>query len=131
VYRKVGKLLDEVGVITKADGLALELLVSAYDEYRDARDLIQDRASDKKFEDGQVAETKDGLVYETFTNNGAIYRPHPANAIATNAWRRTHAMLTEFGLTPASRVKVSSLEDENAEDPLEAFLAGGSGRKQA
>lgn len=121
VFRKLGRTLDEIGVITKADGLALELLVSAYDEYRDARDLIHDAAAEKKFEAQQLVETKDGLVYKTFTELGFILRPHPANALATNAWRRTAAMLSEFGLTPASRSKVrSDMSDEV--DPLDEFL---------
>jgi P27 family predicted phage terminase small subunit len=131
VYRRVGRLLDDVGVITKADWLALELLVSAYDEYRDARELIADAAEDRKFAPGQLAEAKDGLIYKTFTQNGVILRPHPANALATNAFRRTVAMLGEFGLTPASRAKVSSIGDDNAEDPLEAFLQGDGASKRA
>jgi P27 family predicted phage terminase small subunit len=116
VYRRVGRLLDDVGVITKADWLALELLVSAYDEYRDARELIADAAEDRKFAPGQLAEAKDGLIYKTFTQNG---------------FRRTVAMLGEFGLTPASRAKVSSIGDDNAEDPLEAFLQGDGASKRA
>lgn len=129
-FRKLGKQLDEIGVITKADGLALELLVTAYDEFRDARDLIHDAAAEKVFEDKQVVEQKDGLIYKSLTANGVILRAHPANALATNAWRRTASMLAEFGLTPASRSKVSNVASDD-EDPLEAFLRQGAGGKQA
>ncbi len=123
-FRKLGKQLDAIGVITKADGLALELLVSAYDEYRDARDLIHEAAEEKKFE-GQTVEMKDGLIYRSLTANGIILRAHPANALATNAWRRVASMLAEFGLTPASRSKVSGAGSGEGEDPLDAFLRQG------
>lgn len=130
VFRKLGRQLDDIGVITRADGLALELLVTAYDEFRDARDLIHDAAAEKVFE-GQTVEQKDGLVYKTFTQNGIILRAHPANALATNAWRRTAAMLGEFGLTPASRSKVSAVGSGDEEDPLEKFLREGPSAKHA
>src|SRR5690348_4664682 len=78
-FRKVGRVLDDAGIVTKADGLALELLVSAYHEYRDARQLIHDAAEVTKYEDGQAVETRDGLIYKTFTEAGVILRPHPAN----------------------------------------------------
>lgn len=127
-FRKLGKALHAMGVLTKADGLALELLVTAHDEYRDARDIIHDAAAEKIFE-GQTVEMKDGLIYKSFTQNGVILRAHPANALATNAWRRTASMLAEFGLTPASRSKVSMVGDAAEEDPFDAFLR--SGKQQA
>lgn len=122
-FRRLGKLLDEMGVITKGDGLALEMLVSAYEEYRDARDLIHDAASEKAFE-GQTVEMKDGLIYKSFTQNGVILRAHPANAIATNAWRRVMSGISEFGLTPAARSKVNGAGSGAESDPLEDFLSG-------
>ncbi|MEX9782373.1 P27 family phage terminase small subunit, partial [Providencia manganoxydans] len=38
-----------------------------------------------------------------------------------DVWKRIRAMLSEFGMTPAARTKVSAKGPEQ-EDPLEAFL---------
>jgi P27 family predicted phage terminase small subunit len=131
LWRKVGKQLDAMGVITKADGLGLELLVQAYDEYMDARDLIRGVAELKVFQ-GQLVEQKDGLVYESISATGTkMIRAHPAVGIAENAWRRVATMIAEFGMTPSSRTKVSVAGGADGEDPFDAFLAGANGQKQA
>jgi len=101
-----GKLVD-MRLISKNDGLALELLADAYDEYRKAREIID----------------TEGLTHE-FTNiksGVTTIRAHPAVGIANNAWRRVLSMLSEFGLTPAARAKVGTLEP-GEEDPLQRLL---------
>ena len=46
------------------------------------------------------------------------HRPYPQVAIASDAMKRALRMLTEFGLTPASRSKVSALGGDDNSDPL-------------
>jgi P27 family predicted phage terminase small subunit len=115
-----------MGVLTVADGMALELLVGAYFEWRDARALIRD-AAELQVVEGQQVETKDGLVYRSFTENGVILRTHPANSIASDAWRRIGSMLREFGLTPSSRTKVSTTASPADENPWAALVGQGAG----
>ncbi len=83
-------------VLTLADGKALELLCSVYAEYRDARDVID----------------RQGATYESHTQNGKIVRARPEVAIASDAWRRIRAMMTEFGLTPSSRSRIAVAPQE-------------------
>jgi P27 family predicted phage terminase small subunit len=131
LWRTLGKQLLAMRVITKADGLALELLVQAYDEYMDARDLIRGVAELKVFQ-GQLVEQKDGLVYESISATGTkMIRAHPAVGIAENAWRRVATMIAEFGMTPSSRTKVSVVGSADGEDPFDAFLRDAHGQKQA
>ena len=52
-----------------------------------------------------------------------MHRPYPQVAIASDAWRRSMTMLTQFGLTPASRSKVSALGGDGEKDPFEEMMA--------
>lgn len=98
--------LSAMGVLTTADGHALELLAEAYAEWRDASDAVREH----------------GQTYESQTQNGTIIRPRPEVSIASDAWRRVAKMLTDFGLTPSSRAKLSTGSD--APDESEARFFG-------
>ncbi len=50
-----------------------------------------------------------------------MIKAHPSAAMKADAWKRIRAMLSEFGMTPASRAKVS-IDKQAEEDPFEAFL---------
>jgi P27 family predicted phage terminase small subunit len=111
-WKRVGPELERMGVLTVADGMALELLVAAYAEYRDARETV----------------AREGATYESLTQNGMMIRAHPSVAIASDAWRRVRAMLAEFGLTPSARTRVQGAPGEETADPFEELLGGGGGR---
>ena len=99
-------LLIKLKVLTEADRMALGMLCDVYGEYLDARDVVRHK----------------GMTYETRTTMGGLkIQTRPEVFIAADAWRRTAAMMQQFGLTPASRSKVSAT-DEADEDPIEAFL---------
>ena len=108
LWRALGRELDRMGVITMADGVALEMLCDAYAQYRDARDVV----------------AIDGLTYKSTTKRGGvIVRARPEVAIAADAWRRTSSMLTAFGLSPASRAKLG-VAGADGVDPMDAILNG-------
>jgi P27 family predicted phage terminase small subunit len=113
-WRELCDLLDEMGLLSQADRRALELLVAAYAEWRQA-------TADVKSE---------GAWYQTTSTTGAVvYRAHPATAIASDAYRRIRSMLIEFGLTPAARSKVNAA-DEPPADPFEELLERGRKAKR-
>ena len=92
-------------VLTLADRKALELLVSAYAEWRDCRDTVR----------------LEGAFFDSHTAAGSpTIKAHPAVAAAADAWRRVRSMLVEFGLTPAARSKVSAAEAAVA-DPFDEW----------
>ncbi|WP_243077734.1 phage terminase small subunit P27 family [Pantoea sp. MQR6] len=105
-FKRIGEELDCSGVISKLDGMALELLIGAYVEWRKHRDVID-----------QVGETYNvtNMAGET------LVKAHPQVAMMSDAWKRLRAMMSEFGMTPASRSKVSS-DGQGEADPLEEFL---------
>lgn len=100
-YAALAAQLEAMGVLTIADGSALELLADVLTEYRAARDVVQTK----------------GATYSCRTkNNGQMTRIRPEVRIAESAMKRALAMLTEFGLTPAARTKVTAAPtDEDLE----------------
>jgi P27 family predicted phage terminase small subunit len=98
--------LDAVGVVSQLDARALELLVEAYTEYRHHCDTLE----------------IEGYTYRTETQTGdVLIKAHPAAIMKADAWKRLRAMLAEFGMTPASRSKVST-KTPDAVDPLAEFM---------
>lgn len=111
-WREIASVLEAVKILTEMDRPALALLCDAYGEYIEARETV--RRAGATYEASSVA-------------GGTLIRPHPAVVQASDAWRRCAAMLGQFGMTPASRAKVSAA-GESERDPLAEWLAGsGSG----
>ena len=107
-YLQLSDVLVGMQVLTKADRLALEMLCDAYATYRKATEFVQ----------------QNGLTYEMVTKSGDImHRAYPQVAIASDAYKLVRSLMTEFGLTPASRSKVSA-QGEQQKDPLAEYMNG-------
>lgn len=101
-------LLDRMGVLTEADGFALERLCDCYAEILALREII----------DAQ------GRTYETTSTQGElVLKANPAVAMLADVDRRFKSYLVEFGLTPAARSKVQVKEHDDKEDPLAEHFA--------
>lgn len=100
-------ILDGMGVLTVADEFALEHLVEAYADWRHAHDVI----------------AAEGTHYETTSSTGGtMIRAHPAVSMRSDAARRFQSLMSEFGLTPASRSRVSVSGDrEQIDDPAAKY----------
>lgn len=98
-------VLNGMGVLTVADPIALALLASALAEFVAARAVVDEGGP-------------------TYGTNGAteMLRARPEVAIAADAWRRAKIMLGEFGLSPASRGRVSGASAAD-DDPLAKWMA--------
>lgn len=101
-------------MLTTLDAKALELLIEAYVEYRHHCDTLD----------------REGYTYAVYSEDDSdeggereirTIKPHPAAVMKADAWKRIRAMLSEFGMTPASRSKVGAKGPAEA-DPLEEFL---------
>lgn len=107
-WKELAPLLDRMGVLTMPDGKALELLCDAYSDYRDACEVIR----------------MAGTTYSTTTQQGdTMYRPRPEVAMRDGAWKRVMDGLRDFGCTPSSRSKVSTVEDQ--QDDAARFFGTG------
>jgi P27 family predicted phage terminase small subunit len=100
--------LDTAHVLTVLDGLGLEQLCENYGEILDLREDIK---TNGRFE-----------VIE-MTNGSKRTVARAAYEKLADAERRFRAMLTEFGLTPSSRSRVTATPDENADsDPAKTYF---------
>ncbi|MFK0090657.1 phage terminase small subunit P27 family [Pseudomonas sp. NPDC090755] len=100
-------LLDRMGVLTEADGFALERLCDCYAEILALRELVD----------------TNGRTYETTSTQGElVIKANPAVAMLADADRRFKSYLVEFGLTPAARSKVQVKDDEPKEDQFAEFF---------
>lgn len=107
-FKQLGEQLLEIGVLTEADGKALEMLVDAYVDYRGAK----------------VALESEGIKKEITTTTGDV-RVKPSDFLGEcrEARKEVRGWLQEFGMTPASRSKVVAT-DAGSVDPLAEFLNG-------
>jgi P27 family predicted phage terminase small subunit len=100
-WGKASLILDRMGVLTEADGIALEEVTETYAE------LVQCRMVLKSIE----------RIYETDSEGGKMYRSHPIVAQIADASRRLAMWLTKFGMTPADRSRVTAAEADGEADP--------------
>lgn len=95
--------LEQLGILTEADGHALALYCATYSRWRTARD--------------EIAAT--GVT--AYTGQGSI-KGNPACTVAAQAERMLVQLLAEFGLTPSSRGRLSSAQGQS-QDALAEFIA--------
>lgn len=103
-YDFITTRLHNMGIVSELDGFALQMLADAWEDYISARNVIREK----------------GPTYTTETAGGDLmFRPRPEMAMMTNAWDRVKKMLSEYGLTAASRAKINVQEQvEDIEDLL-------------
>lgn len=88
-WRRITVELHAVGILTQIDRAALAMYCQAYGRW-------------KKYE--KIVAAK-GELYKTQNGNVQL---SPAMWVVNKAMEQCHKFLTEFGMTPASRSKVSS-----------------------
>ena len=99
-WGEYGPLLFDMRVLSKADRGALEQLCECHAEVVRLRRRIV-----------ELGDT----VYETESGEGNLMRrPNPEFAQLSDTERRLHAWYSAFGLTPASRSKVSKIVEKKA-----------------
>ena len=106
MWRHLTGLLGDTGVLDEVDRYALELICNAYGMWKRAN------------AEYMKAPVVDG-------SKGQPVR-RPWGDIAKTEAERLRMLLTEFGMTPAARVKLGALQKDTAIDKeLEAILGGG------
>lgn len=101
-WDEVAPLLQAMGVLTVADGMALQGLCEAHADWLAA---------------GKELATH-GLTY--MTGQGLI-KANPAVSMKSDADKRRRAWLSEFGLTPSARAKLIGTKDDTPPDPWDNF----------
>tara|TARA_B100001063_G_scaffold247320_1_gene292612 strand:+ start:5905 stop:6375 length:471 start_codon:yes stop_codon:yes gene_type:complete len=106
-WKKLCTHLDKMGVLTLADEMALEVLVSVYARIRDLQKQIKDHG---------------GTTYESTREDGAVFhKALPQVQQLEKAESTFRSYLTEFGLTPSARAKLKTEEEPPGDDPLAKY----------
>jgi len=112
-WEQLVPLLENMKVLTVADGIALYLLAETYATWRRADDMI------KKHGDVYPIKTQDGKEVKYLQQS-------PYVAIARNSAKALKDLLCEFGLTPSARSRVQTTSDNQSkqQDERMKYLGG-------
>jgi P27 family predicted phage terminase small subunit len=103
-WQELAPMLGSMRLVTAADVHALALTVDAYVDYIELRRIIEDS----------------GQTYRTEGRYGLQVKSRPEVVMAGKRWEQTIKGLIEFGMTPASRSRVSA-EPKPNDDPLDGM----------
>lgn len=101
-WHEIAHELAEVGILTTIDRDALALYCEAFARWVDANQHVR--------EFGPLVKAPSGYPMQS-----------PFLAIANKAFDQMRALLTEFGMTPSSRVKVK-VQQPATSDPMDDYL---------
>lgn len=103
IFRKIAKQLAAARVITQLDSNALMLYCTAYVRWVQANKMIE--------QDGYLIDSPNGYAM-----------PSPWLSISNKSFEQMRQIMTEFGMTPSSRTKVTVLpEQKKQSDPWSGF----------
>ena len=113
-WRRIVPLLEALNLMTKPDRAALAGYCQAYSRWRQAERILDD----------------EGLTMSFVTKAGdEIFQARPEVAIAQSSSKLMKAFLSEFGLTPASRTRISApVKEPEQKDATRELLFGGKRR---
>ena len=93
-WRKLVEMLDRMGILTKVDGNALARYCRLWQRWRRAEDFIEEYGDQYSFEDKK--------------GNAIGFRIYPSAKLASTLAVELRRLECEFGLTPASRTRISA-----------------------
>jgi P27 family predicted phage terminase small subunit len=105
-WERVAPLLENLRLLSDIDRGALALYCQAWGRWVEAEEAL------KKY--GVMVKSPNGFPMQS-----------PYLAVANKAMEQIRAMLTEFGMSPASRTRAHALPGAEEEDPIEAWLNRG------
>jgi len=110
-WRRVSPQLEELGLLTQIDRVALAGYCQSYADYVDAKEFIK----------------KKGPVYAIKNEDGTVkyLQQVPQVAIAHKSLLVIKAFCQEFGMTPSARSRMSVAGADDGDDDMESLLSGG------
>ena len=102
VWGILAPILERMGVLTEADEIALAAICSLYARYKDLERIIDEKGYTEQ-------NTRSGL------------KAIPEFAMSRDCLKLLKSFMTEFGLTPSSRTRIS-IGESTQDDPLEEFF---------
>jgi P27 family predicted phage terminase small subunit len=109
-WRRIVPELEQLGLLTIIDRMALAALCQAWSEFHEATKILQ--------EEGRTFTTDKGYVVQ-----------HPAVAMQRSAWSGVKTFCSLFGLDPSSRSRLQLPDKVKEPTAFELFLARGTQKK--
>ena len=111
-WRRVSRMLHQLGLLTEADVTALALYCQVYGRWIEAEKKLASF--------GMLIKTPNDLPMQS-----------PYLSIANRCFDQLKSMLTEFGMTPSSRSRLSVAQPEEEEDDFLTWMNRREQRRQA
>ena len=103
-WRRMSKILEELGVLTEVDMTAFAGYCQAYSRWKEAEEFLSKH--------GTIFKTPSGYIQQV-----------PQVSIAQTYLKVMKDFCSEFGLTPAARSRIRvDVEQEKSHDPMEDIL---------
>ena len=102
-WKRITPELRRLGLLTVVDRAALAAYCQAYARWVEAEAIIEEK----------------GLTFET---DSGYVQQRPEVPIAQKSMQIMKAFATEFGLTPASRTRISVSQKPGEKDPMEPYV---------
>ncbi len=102
-WKRIVPELDKIGLLTQIDRSALAAYCEAYREWKEACELMEGKSLLIRTEAGNIIQ-------------------NPLVGIKHKAAEHMHKFLTEFGMTPASRTRISVNPKGKEVDPMEQLF---------
>ena len=112
IFREVVLILDEMGLASRSDGAMLALVALRLEEVEITTALIED--SGRMYLSKVVRDDTGAIVAQQ-------QKSHPAVAQRNEAMRHAQSLLHEFGLSPASRSRVTACAKTPGRNPFDDF----------
>ena len=102
-WDRVEEILDEAGLLTRADGAVLAMYCQAMSDYRETREIVE--------EEGWTEVTEKGNTIQ-----------HPVVGAMNKAWDRVMKSAAKLGLSPADRAGLKVAKAPPAKDGKAKFF---------
>jgi len=110
-WKELSPVLASMGILTKADGLALRMLCESFSYYAEACETVKEK----------------GAYSKQVNKNGSEYiSEHPAVKARSRYWKEVESIAKQFGLTPSARTGLHVSKPNGREmSALDQILRGG------
>ena len=108
-WRRIAPKLAKLDLLSEIDRMALAAYCQCYARWKEAEEYL----------------SQNGATFESYTDEGETkyVGQVPQVAIALNMLKQMKAFLTEFGMTPATRTRISVDLEDNKPDALDQWQA--------
>jgi P27 family predicted phage terminase small subunit len=114
-WKELAPVLAESRIMTENDLVALEVLCESYGQYREAQYAVYHYVD-------RYGKTHKRTLGEYLRDRNS--QTMPEYTAMNKALSTMRGLLAEFGMSPASRSRVSAVAENTPEDPMDELLRG-------